>query len=703
MDAPTRRSAQRYGTLKQEESEFRMINVEFSGDILTASSPSMLRSWQLRAGALSARSLITYDADPKGRDWITARGVLDDAALGPSIVPPNGIPLAPFRVEFSSSEERELPVHAPVSRGALSVTGADGFGYRVHVSVFHDSGAIICSLEQFGTRMVEVDQASSTPEAAPTGVEVDKSAVETSSANNRDVLEAFSYAGQHWELVIVDLLDQTDIHDTLTFERRFRLCNIQSIAEMTCLLALEDPLTNEGLLLVKLAPLPHARPIKTLDVKSKGTWLHWLGHGFAGDGQGYRWAVLGYSGGRLGRARRLHALQRSLRVPRPERDGLLLSNTWGDRNRDTRINDAFICTEMAAGAELGVDVCEIDDGWERGVTSNSARAREKHGIWEGFWAADARYWEPRTTTFSDGMKPLISASKSHGIGLGLWFAPDSSNDFANWGKDAQVCLGMWRDWGVSHIKLDGIKLRSQLSAENLHRFFNAVLIESQGDIIFDLDITAETRPGYFGAIEVGQLFLENRYTDWTRYFPHAVLRNIWMLSFYVAPQRLRMEFLNPSRNQELYGNDPLAPGRYPPETLFAIVMTTAPLAFFEVSELPDYVISALKPLISIWREHRAELQRGTILPIGDCPSGASFTGFCSDLGDLAHVLVYRELTQLPTANLELPLEGTWEIDRCIAGGGEAWLQRGSSAAAEVTIKIHLPEPLTFIWLRLKRC
>ena len=107
-----------------------------------------------------------------------------------------------------------------------------------------------------------------------------------------------------------------------------------------------------------------------------------------------------------------------------------------------------------------------------------------------------------------------------------------------------------------------------------------VLRESAGRIVFDLDVTAQLRPGYFGMIGTGPLFVENRYTDWHKYWPHQTLRNLWQLAWWVDPCRLRMEFLNQSRNTEKYADDPLAPSRYAPDTLFATVFFANPLGWF---------------------------------------------------------------------------------------------------------------------------
>jgi alpha-galactosidase len=196
-------------------------------------------------------------------------------------------------------------------------------------------------------------------------------------------------------------------------------------------------------------------------------------------------------------------------------------------------------------------------------------------------------------------------------------------------------------------------------------------------------------------MQVGPLYLENRYTDWRVWFPHATLRNLWQLSWYVPPQRFRMEFLNPLRNQEKYGDDPLAPKHYPADYPFATTLVANPLAFFEVSNLPQESAKPIAALAQVWRKQRAELHTGTVLPIGACPSGASWTGFCSRSDTSAQVLVFRERTREATCAMELPVAaGDWKVER-IAGSGEAVWRDGR-------LQVTLPEQLQFLWVRLTK-
>jgi hypothetical protein len=72
--------------------------------------------------------------------------------------------------------------------------------------------------------------------------------------------------------------------------------------------------------------------------------------------------------------------------------------------------------------------------------------------------------------------------------------------------------------------------------------------------------------------------------------------------------RLRFETLNNTRqtNNRKYINNPLAPENYPADYLFASVMMSNPLGWYEASNLPEDYRAKLAPLVKIWRQHRQE-------------------------------------------------------------------------------------------------
>ena len=74
-------------------------------------------------------------------------------------------------------------------------------------------------------------------------------------------------------------------------------------------------------------------------------------------------------------------------------------------------------------------------------------------------------------------------------------------------------------------------------------------------------------------------------------------------------------------------------------------MAGQPLAWMEASNLPEEAFD-IAPVIGKYREISADFHRGIILPIGEEPSGCSWTGFQSISSDKeGYVLVYREASE----------------------------------------------------------
>jgi alpha-galactosidase len=510
--------------------------------------------------------------------------------------------------------------------------------------------------------------------AAPTGIERDPVAAAVPAAPG--VGQRVTIRDQHLRLLQVTLRDQTDVHNELVQVNEWLLHPSEKLELQGNVFVVENTLTGAGRVLLKLAPLPHARPgpgaVDLRVAPRDDSGFDFTLYRAADEGE---FVDLPFVGGVAGRTRALQQFQRSRAQTAPEhRLPRFLSNTWGDRSRDSRIRAEFIEKEIAAGARLGVEVVQIDDGWQKGITQNSARSGGQ-GLWQGFWAARPDFWEPDPVKFPGGLQPLARQAAAHGLALGLWFAPDSVNDFANWEKDAACLTAFFRQHGIAHFKIDGVHAPNARAHVNLNRFFAAVLRDTGGRVVFDLDVTAQLRPGYFGLIGTGPLFVENRYTDWHRYWPHQTLRNLWQLAWWVDPNRLRMEFLNQARNREKYADDPLAPARYAPDALFATVFFSNPLGWFEVSNLPDDYFERLPALVATWKQCRAELFGGTIFPLGQAPDGSAWTGFAAvaDDGKSALALVFRELNPSAAGSLALPGFHAGNSARCdvLAGHGSA--------------------------------
>ncbi|NNJ86020.1 MAG: hypothetical protein HKP20_02510 [Akkermansiaceae bacterium] len=239
-------------------------------------------------------------------------------------------------------------------------------------------------------------------------------------------------------------------------------------------------------------------------------------------------------------------------------------------------------------------------------------------------------------------------------------------------------------------------MKSPTAEANLNRFYNKVLKETNGRVVFDADATAGVRPGYYGTVQVGPIFLENRYTDWKRYWPHHTLRNLWTLSPYVDPVRLRMEFLNQTRNAKKYGDDRLAPANYPPDTLFASVMFSSPLGWFETSNLTESYFKTIPPLVSAWKKEREAIFSGHIIPIGKAPDGYVWTGFASTSRDRksARVVVFRELNNSDSWSVRIPLLRNKAAKVTVLGG------KGTATYLDGKLSVNIPEKLQYLFLRV---
>jgi alpha-galactosidase len=321
----------------------------------------------------------------------------------------------------------------------------------------------------------------------------------------------------------------------------------------------------------------------------------------------------------------------------PESLEMVMMNTWGDRNRDASISEEFIIQEIDACKMLGITHFQIDDGWQQGKSMNSAEA--SGSLWESWTYED---WQPARERFPNGFSKVIDYADKNGISLGLWFNPSRTNDYENWETDAKIVSGLYRDYGIRFFKIDGIEIPTKQAELNLRKFYRNVQEASDHQIVFNIDATAGRRGGYFYLQEHGNIFLQNRYTDWGNYYPYQTLRNLWMLASYVPPEKLQIEFLNKWRNEDKYEpDDPFKPASIPFDYLFAITMMAQPLAWFEGSSLPPEAFE-ISSLIKQYTHIQKDIHSGIILPIGQEPDGRSWTGFQSIKDEEGYLLIFRE-------------------------------------------------------------
>jgi alpha-galactosidase len=284
--------------------------------------------------------------------------------------------------------------------------------------------------------------------------------------------------------------------------------------------------------------------------------------------------------------------------------------------------------------------------------------------------------------------------------LGLWFGPDSSNDAVNWERDADRLLAYYRNPGIRYYKIDSMKSFSPLALSRQRKMFDKILANSESNVVFDLDVTAEIRPGYLGLPDIGTLFVENRYAKHSSWWPHQTLRNLWSLSHVIDPVRLRMEFLDPKQHADRYAKrfpgSPLRPELWSGDAVFATVMLSSPLAWMEMQGLHPQTANEMSSLISKWKLERERIHTGDTFTVGSKPDVFSWTGFVTSPldGKGGYVLLFRECSDAQYFSINLSPYVMGVVIETLAGGGTAKLEGG-------VLTVEIPRRLGYLWLKIR--
>lgn len=645
------------------------------GDTLRLGNGCIERAFLWNDGALHTLSLTDKLS---GRTWIT-EGEATDFALpghkfGHGVLDVREIPAELFR-----------PAHLLVSVESHSVSLDLRREYRIYDGV----SAISCDSYLRGSLSGEIASAADDPSRRKNIESVADMALKAAS---EAVLDRLPLEGKHWHCSVVDFSDVTDWNDNLVRVQHF--IPYRKLSYRGNLLFARDKRDGEGVFFLKEAPCPSVQiGAGRADFTAADGHFQTVGTGILpADVDSEHWtrlygSVTGvYGKGEFAALSALRAYQKAVR----RSEDMVMMNTWGDRSQDSKVNEAFCLNELELASRLGVSVFQIDDGWQSGKSPNSKLAK---GSFKNIWDRPD-YWTPDTLKYPRGLDPVVEKARELGMELGLWFNPSVQNDFADWEKDAAMLTELYRRYGIRIFKIDGLQIPSKRAEENLRKLFDRVVSKTEGKVIFNLDATAGRRMGYHYFGEYGNIFLENRYTDWGNYYPYKTLRNLWQLSRYVPTECLQIEFLNPSRNADKYPEgDSFAPSNYGFDYLVAITLAAQPLAWMEASGLPEEYFSC-GDMLRTYRSFAADIHSGVILPIGEEPSGNSWTGFQSILDDgNGYLLLFREDTESDKGRLKtwLPEGKRLKLEPVLGHGHKTGLRVGKDGV----IEISLPHKNTF--------
>ena len=652
--------------------------IELKQDTLTIENSLIKRSWLWNNG-----NLITCKLEDKGNGLVwRLRNNQPDLSLPGEEKEGSEASVRIEEVPASLQYTHHLRATVEYKAGNLQV--------RKILKIYPDCPAIACELYLKGQASQKWIKALDNP----ADLQNIEKLTQNSQGGNVPVMEQLMLEGKHWQLEAVEFFDVTDRFNTLV--RPVHALSYRDCLYRGNLLFAENMEKEAGFFMLKEAPTSNVQLYYPGGdyLVSEGTF-RMVGLGVdSADIKTDEWTkAYSYVTGtyRLGEKQKRMALRNYQMRIRPfleDRDEMVMLNTWGDRGQDTRVNEAFCLKELELAAKLGITHFQIDDGWQAGRSANSAYGGSFKNIWD-----NPDYWTPDPIRFPNGLAPIVKRGKELGIEVCLWFNPSIQHDYADWQKDADALIALYEKYGIRTFKIDGTFFDNKLAESRLRSLYNRVMEATGWKAVLNLDATAGRRGGYFFFNEYGNIFLENRYTDWGNYYPYWSLRNLWMLSRYVAPQSLQIEFLNKWRNKEKYTGDKFAPSTYSFDYLFAITMAAQPLAWFEAANLPDEAFPTGE-VIKKYKTVQHDFHTGYVFPVGDEPSGKSWCGFQSVKDKKGYFLLFREFNKEESFDMDTFFEPGEQVEFTpVLGAGKAFR---SMVGKDGRIRFTLSEPNSYV-------
>ncbi len=604
-------------------------------------------------------------------------------------------------VTFETEIVENPYVMKPHLKAVLSLTGKEGTAWYEYL-IFPEIAFIYNQnfvSKRGNIEVLEQDNKSN----APTGIEEEQNKSQVNSVNF-DVLDCVPLGSRHLNINSFKLYDKTDYNDMLVEQQNataftYRNGEIERDGNVFCI---NDYTSGNSLMMIKHSPTESsALNRKGADFIIKGNVYATL-YGTGIDFNNMPDGKVPYYASAVGVGKTQDIYEEMWRyntafcTDDPREALFCMSNTWGDRSQDIAVCESFMLGELDRAHQMGVDIVQIDDGWQLGITANSRR--KAGGVWEGYYADNNDFWLVNPERFQNGLKVIVDKAKEHGIEFGLWFSPDSSNDFENYQKDIETLMNLYNTYGVRYFKLDGVKIRNKLCEMRFIKMLQELTNRTKGDMRFNLDVTAEDRFGYMYQSQYGSLFVENRYTDFVNYFPHNTFKNVWCLAHVIPTRRLQMELLNTRRNRDKYEGVLFAPNTYSPDYLFATVMVANPLFWMEMSNLADEDAEILAKISNIYKDHKKELFESRVVPIGNRPDGMNFTGYCCLSPDKksAHLIFFREATNEDTYTFKLPENLDGKTQEIIYQNAATDIVVNGN---DITVKFS--EQRSFVWIRFQ--
>lgn len=323
-----------------------------------------------------------------------------------------------------------------------------------------------------------------------------------------------------------------------------------------------------------------------------------------------------------------------LRYPvHPDRDVFMMANTWGSEDMPTECilaaREENVLKEIESVADLGIDILQIDEGWQNNEWLPAGHSREFQRI---------KFIKSDYSVYPEGWVNVRKKADSLNVKLGLWAAWTIPEDKLRINYDSG---------NFASFKLDFANLNTAERRDNLMNKARDLIKYSNYNTIVNWDVTEiAPRAGYFYGREYGNIYLENRKINTARdnvmYVPYKVLRDAWQLSRYVNLNKFQITV----QNIDMAGDKTKTDAHlHNHPYVVAIALMSSPIFFQETHYYTKEARAQIKPLLATYKKHRAEMYKGYVFPIGGEPNNSNWTGFQNHRmeSNSGYLLIFREL------------------------------------------------------------
>ncbi len=304
----------------------------------------------------------------------------------------------------------------------------------------------------------------------------------------------------------------------------------------------------------------------------------------------------------------------------PKRDWYIGANNWGSTPNaklgQISSKEPSMLKEIEAAGEMGIEMVQIDDGWQKGTHTSELDPEAYPQRWEN----------------------VKALAKARGVELGLW---------QGWPQQVDIpqLIAELNDGDFAAVKLDFYNTSTFDRLQRMRDIARQIHREVKHPIVINWDITGTQSKdhGFFYGREYGNLWYENQKQhppDHVLYFPWRVLRDAWEIAHYVNLDQVQVPIQNPDRT---YAEPSDAP-RHSQGYCVAIGLMGSPNFFQELKYLTPEARKEIKALLDVYKRARPDMAKGLTYPIGDRPDNASWTGFQNhdEATGVSHLLIFRE-------------------------------------------------------------